>query len=355
MRRYLFVVTTRLGWSVYGQRLRSVALRDRSRHIDFALYTPWNWGRRVTRQTRYGASTSLHLPLFDPFTMARMQAAPYRQRAAAYDAVVAGTQGMAGAILGNRNDTPVFALIDATRNLYRQLGIDGISDRAIARETVMFRRFRHIFPYSNWVAEDLVATSGVARDHVTTLPPLAQEFGAARPPLGRERLQALFVGSDFVRKGGELLIKAQRERFWPYVDLTIVTPTAHHRNDIPNTCWLPPQTNDVVVEKLLPQSDVLLHPTTRDCSAIVVVEAAVAGVPAITTNVGGIPDLIEDGETGILVSPGDVGMFVEAVLKVASDRDLLRRMRTSCQRKGATEFVGSQVYERMMGIIDASL
>jgi glycosyltransferase involved in cell wall biosynthesis len=42
--------------------------------------------------------------------------------------------------------------------------------------------------------------------------------------------------------------------------------------------------------------------------------------------VGGIPDLVEDGETGILVEPGDAAMLADALVRVLTDRELGERL-----------------------------
>jgi glycosyltransferase involved in cell wall biosynthesis len=48
--------------------------------------------------------------------------------------------------------------------------------------------------------------------------------------------------------------------------------------------------------------------------------------PTVATDVGGIPELILDGETGLLVPPQDSDAIAQAVLRLLSDRDLRHRM-----------------------------
>jgi phosphatidylinositol alpha-1,6-mannosyltransferase len=59
---------------------------------------------------------------------------------------------------------------------------------------------------------------------------------------------------------------------------------------------------------------------------IVILEAAAAGKPCVATRVGGIPDAVEDGKTGILVEPGDYPMMSRAVVALLRDDDLRRTM-----------------------------
>ncbi len=66
---------------------------------------------------------------------------------------------------------------------------------------------------------------------------------------------------------------------------------------------------------------------------IVFSEAALAGVPAVATRTGGVPDAIEDGQTGLLVPPGDTPAIVEAVSSLLRDDEKRRRMgRAAAQR-----------------------
>jgi glycosyltransferase involved in cell wall biosynthesis len=55
-------------------------------------------------------------------------------------------------------------------------------------------------------------------------------------------------------------------------------------------------------------------------------EAAVVGLPIVATNVGGIPEVVDDGTTGILFSPGDKSALTSALLRLVDDPDAARRM-----------------------------
>ena len=51
-------------------------------------------------------------------------------------------------------------------------------------------------------------------------------------------------------------------------------------------------------------------------------EAMAAAVPVLSTTVGGIPDILDHGQAGVLVSPGDVPALAAAMLELIQDRDL---------------------------------
>jgi glycosyltransferase involved in cell wall biosynthesis len=101
--------------------------------------------------------------------------------------------------------------------------------------------------------------------------------------------------------------------------------------------------------------DLLCHPTTRDCSAIVVAEAGVAGVPSITTNVGGIPELIEHGRTGYIFDSGDDASFIETIVALARSPELLGEMKARVRQKAQTEFTAQAVFASIVRQVHQAL
>jgi glycosyltransferase involved in cell wall biosynthesis len=71
---------------------------------------------------------------------------------------------------------------------------------------------------------------------------------------------------------------------------------------------------------------VLVVPSTLDGRPLVVQEAQACGVPVVASRVGSIPDLIEDGATGLLCPPSDHAAFAGAVGKLLDDQGLRRRI-----------------------------
>jgi len=72
--------------------------------------------------------------------------------------------------------------------------------------------------------------------------------------------------------------------------------------------------------------DLVVLPSHYETFGRVLVEAMAAGKPVIGTNVGGIPEIIEDGVTGLLVPPHSPGELAKAIIKLLQDPDLARRM-----------------------------
>jgi glycosyltransferase involved in cell wall biosynthesis len=80
--------------------------------------------------------------------------------------------------------------------------------------------------------------------------------------------------------------------------------------------------------------DCLVLPSiAREAMPLVILEAAAASRPSIASRLSGVPEAIEDGETGVLVEPGDVSALAEALDATAADPDQLRRMGTAARRR----------------------
>ncbi len=78
---------------------------------------------------------------------------------------------------------------------------------------------------------------------------------------------------------------------------------------------------------LFARSHLLLCPSTWwDVSPVVILEAFARGLPVLASRIGGIPELVEDGQTGFLVEPGDAADLARRLRQLAGHRDLLRAL-----------------------------
>jgi glycosyltransferase involved in cell wall biosynthesis len=73
--------------------------------------------------------------------------------------------------------------------------------------------------------------------------------------------------------------------------------------------------------------DVLVHPTFLDSSPLCVHEAMALSRPMVVTSAGGIPELVTDGENGLMVPPGDAEAMADATIRLLSDPALADRLR----------------------------
>jgi glycosyltransferase involved in cell wall biosynthesis len=94
----------------------------------------------------------------------------------------------------------------------------------------------------------------------------------------------------------------------------------------------------------------LALPTLEDNCPMVVLEAMAAGVPVMAANVGGVPDLIEDGKTGLLCDPQSAASMGGAVEKLLAQPELGRTLASEARRSARERFHPSVVARRHLEI-----
>jgi glycosyltransferase involved in cell wall biosynthesis len=83
---------------------------------------------------------------------------------------------------------------------------------------------------------------------------------------------------------------------------------------------------------------------------VCLMEAAACGVPTVATAVGGVPELVEDGVTGLLVPPGDTAALAAALQRLIQDFSLAARMGTSARRRAETHFSVRRQVDRLLAL-----
>jgi glycosyltransferase involved in cell wall biosynthesis len=133
----------------------------------------------------------------------------------------------------------------------------------------------------------------------------------------------LFVGIDWERKGGPDLVNAFDivRQAHPDAKLTIVgsSPSV----DVPN-CHVVGRIPVNEVGQYFNKASLFCLPTYLEPFGIVFLEAMSSKLPVVATNVGAIPDIVRDGESGYLVEPGDVQGIANALITLISDPEKCR-------------------------------
>ncbi len=97
---------------------------------------------------------------------------------------------------------------------------------------------------------------------------------------------------------------------------------------------------------LLPDMDMLLLPSLTEGAPMVILEAMAAGVPVITSDVGGIGEIIEDSKTGLLISPRDPQAIVESINTLLENRELAASISRNSLAEVKTRFSSHSMSER---------
>jgi glycosyltransferase involved in cell wall biosynthesis len=103
---------------------------------------------------------------------------------------------------------------------------------------------------------------------------------------------------------------------------------------------------------LYQQADLFLNPSTVDNMPISVLEALASGVPVVSTNVGGIPFLVEHQKTALLVSPRDPEAMARAVIDLLDDPAKAARL-ASVGRESVQQYAWQNVRGRWFDIYSA--
>lgn len=81
--------------------------------------------------------------------------------------------------------------------------------------------------------------------------------------------------------------------------------------------------------------DIFINTTNFDNTPVSVIEAMALGFPIVTTNVGGIPFLLEDGKEALLVEPDDAEAMAEAITRLLKEPELAKKLSQNARKKAA--------------------
>jgi glycosyltransferase involved in cell wall biosynthesis len=145
---------------------------------------------------------------------------------------------------------------------------------------------------------------------------------------------AVLVGRDLEHDGGyEQQLRAEADR----LGVSDRVVFAGYRDDVP---------------ALLAGCDVFCLPSSAEGLPLVVLEAMAAGKPVVATTVGGVPELVVQGETGLLVAPGDVDALRRALAGLLADPERARRLGAAGRERVRASFTASAANARILELYE---
>ncbi len=205
-------------------------------------------------------------------------------------------------------------------------------------------------PMSQWIADSLIDDLGVAREKIVVMPPAVnpRDFGVANFPCPSRQLpRLLFYGNDWQRKGGARLVRWHQEHRVDLAELHVLSARG----------TVPPRLKNVVVHgqvsydrwlhEILPSAHIFCLPTWEDMSPYALSEALAAGLPAVTSRVGGIPELVLHGQTGLVLPPEDEPGFVTAISRLLKDETLRLAMGQAAREHAMANLDADKLFQRL--------
>ena len=97
------------------------------------------------------------------------------------------------------------------------------------------------------------------------------------------------------------------------------------------------------VNELLPLADLMIMPSEMESFGLAALEAMACSVPSIATRVGGVPELIQDGENGLLFEIGDIDAMSDAAIALLGDDSRLTAMSQAARKTAQDRFCASRI------------
>lgn len=257
-------------------------------------------------------------------------------------------QTTAYASLARMRRTPSIVSIDCTAGYLVKLAAGPAEARSYApnvrRDGQVFDAARLIVSTSRWAADSLRAEYPRCATEVVVMPSpvLLEHFDAGWAELRHARAaepgyrpRVLFMGGDFARKGGDDLVAAWRAGgFGARARLDVVThvpvPGAAEADGIHVHTGVSARSEAWC--GLWRDADLFVLPTRDEAFGTVFQEAAAAGLPTIGTRITAVPEIVLEGETGVLVEPGNRAALAAALDRLLASAELRREMGTRARR-----------------------
>jgi glycosyltransferase involved in cell wall biosynthesis len=109
------------------------------------------------------------------------------------------------------------------------------------------------------------------------------------------------------------------------------------------------------VPRVLAGADLLLLSSTSEGIPLALIEGMAAGLPVVSTNVGGVPEVVVHGTTGLVAPAGDEAALAGAILRLAEDASLRRQMGENGRQRAQTMFSEDRMYARYCALYNEML
>ena len=202
----------------------------------------------------------------------------------------------------------------------------------------------------------------IGRDRITVLPDSIQipDREGEQKQYGAHKI--LFLGRLCRAKGiGELLeVMPQLKADYPDVrlylggiweDMALKKQAAQLSDCVTDLGWISGEKKT----KYLQECDIFVLPSYFEGQSVAILEAMAYACGIVGAETGGIPDMIEDGKTGLLIQPRDAQSLKEGLNRLLADEELCRRLGAQAREKVKREFSIEDNMEKLLTVYKAVL
>jgi glycosyltransferase involved in cell wall biosynthesis/GT2 family glycosyltransferase len=259
---------------------------------------------------------------------------------------------------------------DWRNRVYRRAHVDKI----IAAETSVLAKAPVVLANSRQLLDDIEIGSGVDlhRPGVWTIPHGLSDRAGAPSTRKDGRVRILFVGRLEPRKGVDVLIDALSQVLprHPQVEVRLLgeavtdrfgtsLPQAFARRHATAPWFERIGFEGAVSAERLDQAyadcDIFVAPSLYESFGLVFVEAMMFAKPCVGARAGGVPEVVIDGQTGVLVAPGDASALADALTRLIVDPALRERLGAAGRARYLAEFTDARMAERLEGMFRHAL
>lgn len=215
----------------------------------------------------------------------------------------------------------------------------------------------HYLTSSNFVKGELVK-KGFPSEKIRVVP-FGIDAAKITPAIGWDHGYVLFVGRLVEEKGIWVLLKAAKNL--PQIKFKIIGTGPEEKKlkqaaaGLSNVEFFGFVAGEALWNLYRGARCVVAPSLWQEVFGLVVLEAMAAGKPAIASNIGGLPETVEDRVTGLLVRPGSVPELVEAIERLWSDSSLARAMGMAGREKVTRDFTWEKHYTTLMEVYNEAM
>jgi len=231
----------------------------------------------------------------------------------------------------------------AVFRLHERMGLYRLADRYIAP--------------TKFVKDEMIK-KGFEAQRIRVLP-FGIEAQKITPAVGWDHGYVLFVGRLVEEKGVWILLRAAK--VLPHIKFKIVgtgpetEKLKYAARALSNVEFVGFVSGDALWNLYRGARSVVVPSLWQEVFGLVALEAMAVGKPVIASNIGGLPEMIIDRTTGLLVRPGSVPELVDAIERLNDDATLVREMGLAGRERVIKEFSLEKHYEGLMQIYNEAI